>query len=116
LAAEVLDSLSVERREAGWSEILSSLPTGATVLVAVEGERIIGFAGVGPSRDDDATEATGELSSLYIEEDVACWCRSRADGLGDRVLRERWVPGTHTMGSGTELTRSAVLRSSRSPT
>ena len=71
LPADVLDSLSVERREQGWVEILSSLPSGATVFVALEADRIVGFAGVGPSRDDDAPEAAGELSSLYIEEEVA---------------------------------------------
>jgi len=57
--------------EEGWNEILSSLPDGATVLVALQGERIVGFASVGPSRDDDARESSGELSSLYIEEEVA---------------------------------------------
>jgi GNAT superfamily N-acetyltransferase len=71
LPSEVLDALSVDRREEGWNEILSSLPDGATVLVALQSERIVGFAGVGPSRDDDATESSGELSSLYLEEEVA---------------------------------------------
>jgi L-amino acid N-acyltransferase YncA len=72
LPADVLDSLSVDRREQGWIEILTSLPPGATVLVAtVRDERIVGFAGVGPCRDEDALEETGELSSLYIEEEVA---------------------------------------------
>jgi hypothetical protein len=49
LPADVLDSLSVERREQGWVEILSSLPSGATVFVALEADRIVGFAGVGPA-------------------------------------------------------------------
>jgi ribosomal protein S18 acetylase RimI-like enzyme len=71
LPAEVLDSLSVERREQGWKEILTSLPAGAGVLAAVRKQRIVGFAGVGPCRDEDAPDGTGELSSLYIEEDVA---------------------------------------------
>jgi len=71
LPAAVLDSLSVERREQGWVEILNSLPSGATVFVALKGDRIVGFASVGPSKDDDAPVGTGELSSLYIEEDVA---------------------------------------------
>jgi GNAT superfamily N-acetyltransferase len=71
LPADVLDSLSVERRQQGWVEILNSLPSGAAVFVAVEADQIVGFAGVGPSRDDDAPDATGELSSLYIEEELA---------------------------------------------
>src|SRR5205814_10345449 len=68
---QVVDSVSVERREQGWNEILSSLPLDATVLVAELGARLVGFAGVGPCRDEDAAEGTGELSSLYIEEEFA---------------------------------------------
>jgi hypothetical protein len=48
LPSDVLEALSVDRREEGWNEILSSLPDGATVLVALQGERIVGFASVGP--------------------------------------------------------------------
>ncbi|MFL5738289.1 MAG: GNAT family N-acetyltransferase [Actinomycetota bacterium] len=71
LPPEVLDSLSVERREQGWNEILGSLPPGAAVLVAEVRGRIVGFAGTGPSRDEDAHAGSAELSSLYVEEEVA---------------------------------------------
>jgi GNAT superfamily N-acetyltransferase len=105
LPAEVLDSLSVERREHGWVEILNSLPSDATVFVALEGDRIVGFAGVGPSGDDDAPEATGELSSLYIEEEVA------GTGVG-RALMESVLTFSRDAGY-RELTLWVLERNSR---
>lgn len=41
---------------------------------------ILGFAAVGPSRDDDATGATGELYAIYADPDA--WGR----GIGRRLM------------------------------
>ena len=57
--AERLAGLDVRRRTAGWER---SLREGETVFVADEGGRVVGFAAVGPSRDD-ADEA--ELYAIY---------------------------------------------------
>jgi RimJ/RimL family protein N-acetyltransferase len=58
--AEALDQLSVEEREAQWREWLDR---GATVWVAVDGEKVVGFAAAGPS---DAEEDVAELFSIYV--------------------------------------------------
>jgi len=39
--------------------------------VAEEHERIVGFSGFGASRDDGATEATGEIRTIYLLEEAA---------------------------------------------
>lgn len=41
-------------------------PSQPATLVAVEGNAIIGFATIGPCRDDDA-RAAGELMALYVD-------------------------------------------------
>ncbi|MEZ4734028.1 MAG: hypothetical protein R3E79_43600 [Caldilineaceae bacterium] len=47
----LLDTLSLEQRTQEWREILA-LPRGSRTLVYEEGDRIVGFAGVGPCRDE----------------------------------------------------------------
>jgi GNAT superfamily N-acetyltransferase len=63
LPGDALARLSVDQRELRWNEILS-LPDSA-IYVATEGELIVGFAGVGPGRDDDSPRAL-ELQSIYV--------------------------------------------------
>jgi GNAT superfamily N-acetyltransferase len=105
LPAEVLDSLSVERREQGWKEILRSLLPDGTVLVADLDGRIVGFAGTGPCRDEDAPDGTAELSSLYIEEEVA------GTGVG-RALMTAAIEFARKAGF-TELTLWVLERNAR---
>jgi GNAT superfamily N-acetyltransferase len=49
---------------ARWRERLARPPLGWSTFVAVEGDRIVGFASVGPSRDEPAI---GELYAIYVE-------------------------------------------------
>ena len=66
LPAPFLDSLSVERREAQWLEILAQDDrTGVANWVAERDGAIVGFASVGPARDED-TPGAGELYALYV--------------------------------------------------
>ena len=58
-----LARLSVNQRELRWKEILSH--PAATIWVAMDDERVIGFAGAGPARDADAPRAL-ELQSIYV--------------------------------------------------
>jgi ribosomal protein S18 acetylase RimI-like enzyme len=62
----VLDALSVERRAGQWRTWLSEQVEGTSVSVAVENEAVVGFCWVGRSRDEDATDTTGELLAIYV--------------------------------------------------
>jgi ribosomal protein S18 acetylase RimI-like enzyme len=72
LPQEYLDSLSVEARTTSRAKALSQLPdqTPTTLIGELDGQ-IVGFASVGPSRDDETDTATGELWGLYL--DPAHW-------------------------------------------
>lgn len=72
LPQEYLDSLSIETRTTTWAKAFSQSPdqTSTTLVGELDGQ-IVGFACVGPSRDDDTDRATGELWGLYL--DPAHW-------------------------------------------
>jgi len=72
LPQEYLDSLSVEARATIWARAFSQFPDQASITLVGELDgQIVGFACVGPSRDDDTDTATGELWGLYV--DPAHW-------------------------------------------
>ena len=72
LPQEYLDGLSVEARTKTWAKAFSQLPSQTpTNLVAELDAQIIGFACVGPNRDNDTDSATCELLGLYL--DPAHW-------------------------------------------
>jgi GNAT superfamily N-acetyltransferase len=98
---EVLDGLSVERREDGWKKRLSEASSRGSVLAAVEEGRVVGFASAGPPQEEDdaGNGSTGELYAIYLE--PRAWGRGigrallaetasrlRADGFADAIL---WV-------------------------
>lgn len=62
LPDELLDGLSVERRAERWER---DLVDGMQVVVA-DDDGIVGFVAVGPSRDEDAGDETGELYAIYV--------------------------------------------------
>jgi GNAT superfamily N-acetyltransferase len=57
--AEVLDALDVDRYADGWRDLVARGP----VWVTADGDRIVGFASAGPSRDE---EDVGELYAIYV--------------------------------------------------
>jgi GNAT superfamily N-acetyltransferase len=66
---EYLDGLDSASRAAGWQRLLSAPPPGDTTLVAEVDGRVVGFANVGPSRDEDATDGEGEVRAIYVDPD-----------------------------------------------
>jgi L-amino acid N-acyltransferase YncA len=66
-----LQALSVEQTTADFAQELADLCPGSPVFVAEQAGRIVGYAYVLPSPDDDVPAGTSELGSLYVTEDVA---------------------------------------------
>jgi GNAT superfamily N-acetyltransferase len=64
--AEALAGISAERRRAFWTSYLATVPPRSAVLVAEVDEAVVGFASVGPTRDD---ESVGELYAIYVDPD-----------------------------------------------
>jgi ribosomal protein S18 acetylase RimI-like enzyme len=60
-----LDSLDPSRRAAMWSKALQQPAT--VVLVAIAGDRLVGFCSLMPSRDEDATTAIAEIVAIYVD-------------------------------------------------
>lgn len=77
MPAEFLAALDVERREAGWRSIIADDVTD--VLVALDGEKIIGWASAGPGRDDTAP-TDRELEGIYV------LASAYGSGAGQRLL------------------------------
>jgi ribosomal protein S18 acetylase RimI-like enzyme len=65
LPADLLASLSVERRKPLWEETVAN--PDMSVRVAEVGGEIVGFVSVGPSR---AEEGNAELYAIYIEPEL----------------------------------------------
>lgn len=95
LPDDYLDSLSVDRQREAWKGILEAtdLPRRGT-LVLEDGDEIIGFAHISPSRDPDATPRTGELTAIYLL--PRAWRRG-----GGRLLLEMAVTNLRQAGFGT---------------
>jgi len=76
-----LESLSVDARIQAWRQILSDPRAGTETFVAEEIGNVMGFCNVGPSRDGDAAESTGELYSIYVSP------REQKKGVGSALMR-----------------------------
>ncbi len=58
---------TVEQPGERWAMVLAALARRERVFVAEAGERLVGFAYAGPSRDADDDNAVGELRAIYVE-------------------------------------------------
>ncbi len=76
LPAHELDAMPVD--ETRWERPLDQPPAGWSTFVAERGDIVIGFASVGPSRDEIGV---GELYAIYVDPDV--W----STGAGRALLR-----------------------------
>jgi len=83
LPDEHLAALTIEAQSAAWrTRFAAPEPADRWVFVAVDDDRVVGVAGAEPSRDEDATTATGELAMFYLAPDHV------GRGLG-RALHDR---------------------------
>ncbi|NLE70527.1 MAG: GNAT family N-acetyltransferase [Actinomycetales bacterium] len=62
-----LDGLDVASRADQWRRTLTNLERGQHVWVAEEEGEVLGFAFLGPSRDEDADRTTLEVYAIYLE-------------------------------------------------
>jgi GNAT superfamily N-acetyltransferase len=84
LPQSVLDGLDAGKRGEYWEQYLSAdARPGETVLVAEEDGVVVGFASVGPSRDEDAN-GKGEVRAIYLLADH--WGRGIGRALMDAAL------------------------------
>jgi GNAT superfamily N-acetyltransferase len=82
LPDDYLDRLSVDERERTRREHLEDRSSGWGTLVVDDAGRVVGFSTYGPSRDEDATSATGEVPAIYLDPDVI------GTGVGRELLAE----------------------------
>jgi ribosomal protein S18 acetylase RimI-like enzyme len=75
---EELARLDPVQRAAALRRRLATPEAGRATLAVEEGESVIGFASVGPSRDDDG-DGVGELYAIYVEPEL--WGRGAGRGL-----------------------------------
>jgi GNAT superfamily N-acetyltransferase len=92
---DYLDGLSVEKRQDVWGMWLRVEGRDETNWVAERDGEIVGFAGAGASRDDDADGPTGEIFAVYVRADQ--WDTGAGAALMNEAvafLRERFDAAT----------------------
>jgi len=70
LPADFLDGLSeeLEKRTDQWQDWLSTESPQRSVLVAIDGDKVVGFTHTGPSGDKDLKpREVGELYAMYLD-------------------------------------------------
>ena len=90
LPEEYLDSRTVEVRTQQWNVTFAD-PERGHILVAVLGDRVVGFAQVRSSGDADAPPGTGELLTIYLHPDA--WDRGLGRALHDEALQRLEADG-----------------------
>jgi GNAT superfamily N-acetyltransferase len=78
-----LRKLSVDERARSWRSRIAAMRHDECVLVAVRGDRVVGFASGGPTRDrEDDRRRVGEIYAVYLHPEE--WGRG-----GGRALLNR---------------------------
>lgn len=78
LPPDRLDAMPVD--ETRWAHRIAEPPPGWAVFVAEDDGRVIGFAAIGPSRDQ---QGPGELFAIYVERDA--WSTGAGRALIERA-------------------------------
>lgn len=66
-AESVLQNLSLEKRRESWVESLENQSSTSQTLLACLDEKVLGFMGLGPCRDESASVKKGEIYAFYVE-------------------------------------------------
>ena len=84
---DYLTALDPGEREQRWAEQLRNGPRdGVRTWVADDGSTVLGFASVGPARDEDAERGQEEIYAIYL--DPAMWGKGLARDLMRTVLAD----------------------------
>ena len=86
ISESYLSSLDAQARAAQWEECLGEPAPRTRVLVAEEDGAVVGFASIGPSRDEDAELGGLEIYSIYLQPEA--WGQGVARELMRTVLAE----------------------------
>lgn len=81
VAEDYLAGLDVAARTQEWRRRLENPEPETTVWVAQEGDRVVGFASLGPSLDEDAERTTLQIYTIYLEP------RSWGQGIARELMR-----------------------------
>jgi RimJ/RimL family protein N-acetyltransferase len=84
LPQALLDGLSVEQRTTGWHRTISAAGRGVVHVATDREQRVVGFVHTCRSRDDDADDRTGELTSIYLRPEL--WDRGVGSRLHDAAI------------------------------
>lgn len=80
-----LDRLSVSARTESWRNLIDRVdPPRRGAVVAIDESQVLGFVHFGPSRDDDAGPALGEINAMYVHPDH--WGEGVGRGLMERAV------------------------------
>jgi GNAT superfamily N-acetyltransferase len=96
-----LDALRIDGTR--WRARFDSPPTGWTTFAAERDSAVVGFAAVGPSRDE---QGLGELYAIYVE--PAAWSRGAGRALITRA--EEQLAQTYSVATLWVLTANARAR------
>ncbi len=112
---EHLPGHDAQARARDWAEHLTNPPRGSSTWVATEGETVLGFAALGPSRDEDADRTTLEIYAIYLE--PSAWGRGVARDLMRTVLAAVPAEGVVTLWApdGNERARHFYRRNGFQP-
>ena len=90
---DFLDAMDPIAIAASWSESIAS--GRSRLYVASTGDRIIGYAGVGPERGPSAPPRTGELYALFVHPNY--WGTGAGRALTDAALTDLRVAGCNAV-------------------
>lgn len=93
LPTNLLNSLSVERRQTWWEKSLADESGEATTLVCEVKNKIVGFCSFGPSRDTDVDKTVGEIYAIYVR--AAHWNKGYGYALISQALEMLKSKGLH---------------------